>query len=597
MTDIRTIEAILKMGFNKLINFRIVEAAPKSFAAEGKRSLGRGRRQMWLLVMALLPALGLSACASNPLDGLNPFEETEDESNRGTIGFVQGFFGGIAVDEPRASLVGRDILTSGGSAADVAVAVSFALSVTKPSSASLGGGGICLVHDEKSNETQTLDFLPRAPTTLSASAVRPTAVPGMVRGLAVLHAKYGKLPWSQLVRPAETLARFGNQVSRAFAADLGRVSPATMTDPEFLKVFGQGTGGKIVQEGDFLKQLDLSAVLGRLRGRGAGDFYTGLMGRKLAAAAVNAGGTLDIKDLRSFSPQWRPTLKIPYIKNVTVHFPDMPGPSGVLTAQMMGMLMDDNAWDDYTPAERRHLLAEASGRASYSRRRWLQADGTIDAAPDSLMDEDAIEQLFGGYQNTRHTPLPNARSGPAQALENNVGTSFVAVDREGSAVACALTLNNPFGDGRIAQGMGIVFAALPGAWGRGPDSLSLMLAVNNLHNIFYFGGAATGSNAAAGILAGVSMGAVLAKDGEDLETAIAARRVYNSGDPDITYYESGLDDAIVSSLGGKGHRLNPASKMGLVNAIFCATGVPNRDGMSCSIKTDPRGFGLASGAE
>ena len=84
---------------------------------------------------------------------------------------------------------------------------------------------------------------------------------------------------------------------------------------------------------------------------------------------------------------------------------------------------------------------------------------------------------------------------------------------------------------------------------------------------------------------------------ESLETALEAKRVFNSGDPDVTYFEQGLDGGVFSKLEKMGHRLKPTSGMGLVNAIYCSTGVPNREGMSCTIRTDPRGFGLASGAE
>ena len=56
-------------------------------------------------------------------------------------------FQGIASDEPHAALVGRDVLEAGGSAADAVVAMYFTLAVTLPSTASLGGGGVCIINE------------------------------------------------------------------------------------------------------------------------------------------------------------------------------------------------------------------------------------------------------------------------------------------------------------------------------------------------------------------------------------------------------------------------------------------------------------------
>lgn len=545
---------------------------------------------------ALSAVVLLMACSSNPLDKLNPFKDGEKESDRGTIGFVKGFFGGIAVDEPRAALVGRDILSSGGNAADVAVAVAFTLAVTQPSSASLGGGGVCVVHDSESNRTETLDFLAGIPKAIPPGAVRPSAVPGTIRGLALLHARYGRLEWNQLVSPAEKLARFGNQVSRAFASDLSRLPPAVMEDPEFRRIFGQGKNGQLIREGDFFKQQDLSVVLGRIRARGAGEFYTGLLGRAFVGAVRKAGGGLTLDDLRSYTPKWRPTLQVPYIKNTVFHFPATTGPSGVLAAQMMGMVKEHNDWEDATAMDRSHLMAEISARANSYRRRWLRNDGGTTVQASLLVSEDTAGRLFAGFQPARHTPQPGG--GQAFALPApGTGSSFVAVDREGSAVACGLTLNNRFGTGRVAPDTGIVLSALPGPGGRGPDSLAAVLLINSVHNVFYFAGAASGGPVSSSALVQVTAGTLMAREGESLVQAIGARRTHNGGDAGLTHFEQGLDAAVVDGLTKRGHRMSPEPGLGLVNAVFCTSGIPNKEGLSCLQRSDPRGFGLAVGAQ
>jgi len=542
-------------------------------------------------------ALALTACSSNPFATVNPFQTKEDESKRGTIGFVQGFLGGVATDEPRAALIGRDVLSAGGTAADAAVATAFALSVTLPSSASLGGGGVCIVHDVKSKRTETLDFQAAIPGKMPPTVAHPVAVPGFVRGIAALHAKYGRLQWAQLVTPAEQLARFGNQVSRAFAGDLRRAAPATLADPGMRKIFATGKAGAVTIEGDFLKQPDLSSVLGRLRARGGGDFYAGLAARQFVAAVANAGGSVSVDDLRAYSPQWRPTIKVPYIKNASFHFSPPPGPAGVLAAQMMAMLVEDGKWERAAPDARVHLMAEVTGRAFANRDRWQNVDGTSTVSADSLVARETITRLLAGYQPDRHAPWAAAGQAPGENPDNPYGTGFVAVDRDGSAVACTLTLNNLFGAGRVADGMGIILAALPAPRGRGPDSLAPMLLINNLHNVFYMAAAASGGTAAPSALVNVVTRTLLGKQDETLAMAVAASRIHNDGLTDRTFYERGLDASLAQGLANKGHRAGETTRIGLVNAIFCYSGIPTRDALICSMTSDPRGFGLAAGSE
>ncbi|MBT6441650.1 MAG: gamma-glutamyltranspeptidase, partial [Alphaproteobacteria bacterium] len=230
------------------------------------------RRQSWGLharaLSVMLAATVLGACAG-------PDKAADLVASAGD----GHFFGGVATDEPRATLIGRDVLMAGGTAADAAVAVYFTLAVTYPSNASLGAGGTCLVQDpdvdDLADTVRALEFLPGvAVGSATANPRRATAVPAAVRGMFALYSRYGRLDWARLVAPAENLARFGHPISRALARDLSLAESELFDDRDVRRIFGDAEGLPLV-EGQRLTQLDLAAVLAQVRIKGPGDFYGG----------------------------------------------------------------------------------------------------------------------------------------------------------------------------------------------------------------------------------------------------------------------------------------------------------------------------------
>ncbi len=516
------------------------------------------------------------------------------------------FWGGVAADEPRAALVGRDILLAGGSAADAAAAVYFALSVTSPSSASLGGGGVCVVYGGRQdvrNEiiskpdaddaatVRVLDFLPRAPANSPAGLERPMAIPGNVRGFFALHAEYGDLRWPQLVAPAEQMAGFGIQMPQGLAQELTIIDPALRSAPNMRRIFQARNAERPLGENEFLAQTDLASVLGRIRAKGPGEFYGGALAREISNGAMAAGGYLTVEDLRNFRPVWLETVKVPF-GNLVAHFTPPPAAAGTVAAQMWAMLVDgDRFADAKKPDQRLHLLAQTSMRAFADRRAWQSPGGTFAASSSLPVAQDHITRLMDNYRPDKHFPANQLQPRPAVTPENPSATSFAVVDSKGQAVACTLTMNSLFGVERIAQGTGIVLAAAPGKDERGLLSLGPMMVIN--HNVDEFRMASASSG---GVTAPTSMISVAARRllaGEPLKKAIGAYRVHHSAAPDMLYYEEGLDADLLRSLKERGYSAAASPVLGLVNMISCSKGLPPYPS-SCSAWADPRGFGLAA---
>ena len=78
----------------------------------------------------------------------------------------------VVGDEPFAVKVGAATLAQGGNAVDAATAMYFAMSVTYPVVAGLGGGGICVVYDPAHNQSEEFDFLARSEYQITSAGRR-----------------------------------------------------------------------------------------------------------------------------------------------------------------------------------------------------------------------------------------------------------------------------------------------------------------------------------------------------------------------------------------------------------------------------------------
>jgi gamma-glutamyltranspeptidase/glutathione hydrolase len=436
----------------------------------------------------------------------------------GQPGYVKGFLGGVAADEPRAALIARDVLSQGGNAADAAVALAFALSVTLPSRAGLGGGGGCVAFSpgSKSVNAGVPEAVLFTPTAASGgpSADRPAAVPMLARGLYLLHVRYGHLPFESLIVPAEQMARFGTPVSRALAQDMAVVGGPLLADPAAADIFGRV--GAPLAEGQSLVQPALATTLAQFRTVGVGDFYQGVLAHRIVDASVAAGGPLSMADLHDALPRLATPISLTY-RNDTLAFLPPPADGGLAAAAAFQVLEHDPAG-----------AAAAQARADAVVARWRAGGGD----PKALLAADL---------QAANLPLLPA------------STSFITVDHDGNAVACALTMGNLFGTGRVLPGTGLLLAASPAAMP--PPELAAGIAWNEPTHKFRAAVAGSGQVAAG----------------------------------------TGVAVALYNALRTGQAMAAPVPDPGRVNVGTCSGYLPGGDS-SCRWATDPRGAGLATGS-
>ncbi len=419
-----------------------------------------------------------------------------------TTPIVTGYIGTVVADEPRAALVGRDVLVHGGNAADAAAAVGMALSVTLPSRASLGGGGACLV-SRGSEAPQAFVFLPAAPPA-AASATRQAAIPMTPRGLFTMQLRYGSVEFADLLGPSVRLARSGTTVSRVLAQDIAAVYTPLFADEAARTIFSRPDGAPL-QNGDALVQPQLASFIERMTNLGVGDLYNGALGSIFVDGANRAGAGLTTASMRTAMPMQLAALQVEQ-DGYTASFLPPPADGGIGAAAAF------------------HSGASAQGVVGTWRsedRHGLSGDALLSAA-QTLVN------------------AGSSRSGALPALP--ASTSYVVTDNKGGAVACALTDNNLFGTGRIADGTGVLLAAAPGRY---PTPL-LSAAILQRRGSLVAALAASGQNDAADALA------------QAVHAAVSGTTVPHEG-------------------------------QGRVNASLCHGGI-------CQGDTDPRGGGLSVGS-
>jgi gamma-glutamyltranspeptidase/glutathione hydrolase len=523
-----------------------------------------------------------------------------------------------------AARAGVEMLRAGGNAVDAACATVLALGVVHPFASGLGGGGFALVYRASEGKTTVLDFRETAPrgwrpspgqgAVITPRSGASIGVPGEPAGLAELIRRFGALPFSRCVAPARRLAR-GFPASpwlvQQMKDELARHPDAAPS--RFAQIFDlAGRRAGAVRAGDRLTRSRLARTLAKLERQGAKAFYQGPIAQAMANAAAAAGSQLTVDDLAAYRPVERTPIEAHW-RGRRILLPPPPSAGGVIIAEALGILA---ARADLAKASGPlsppylHLLAEATKHGFADRARYL---GDPDFARPPLahlldpayhlelaarIDPDGVRP-HASYGTPAPAPTPAAR---------DAGTAHVSVvDKAGNAVSLTTTINLEFGAGVVAGETGIVlndelddFTPAPGladvfalsggaanrpAPGKRPVSSMTPTIVIGDNGVEMVVGAAGGPRI---VSATLQILIDVLSFGRSAHEAIDAPRIHDQWEPDVLYYEPGLDAGVVRALGGRGHHTESRLDIGKANAI-----VRSRGGLDAA--ADPRSGGKPAG--
>jgi gamma-glutamyltranspeptidase/glutathione hydrolase len=389
----------------------------------------------------------------------------------------------VAAANPLATEAGYRMLKAGGSAIDAAIATQMVLTLVEPQSSGIGGGAFLMLHDGTKvhaydgRETAPMAATERLfldkdgkPMSREQGIVggRSTGAPGVVRMLALAHARHGRLPWARLFEPAIELADKGFAVSPRLNALLKYDRARLPRDPVAAAYF-YDAAGEPRPVGYVLKNPELARTLREIARGGADAFYTGRIARDIAQKVANHPtnpGLLTARDIADYRAKERDPVCADYRKWKVCGAPP-PSSGGIAIAQMLGIL-ERTPIAAHPPvagvpdAEAVHLFSEA-GRLAYADRNRYVADTDFIPLPGkgiaSMLDKAYLAQRAGLIGEKS---MGSAQAGTPQGMQVAWGTDtaldrpstshLVAVDQYGNGLSMTTSVEDAFGSRQMVDG-------------------------------------------------------------------------------------------------------------------------------------------------
>ena len=321
--------------------------------------------------------------------------------------------GAVATDHSEASSIGVEILKAGGNAFDAAIATALAIGVANPHSSGIGGGDFIMYFSADDEAVRVIDCRESAPkdisrdhylvdgeyqTKLSQRGGLAVAIPGELRGLELLHKKYGSLPWKQLVKPAIELARNGVKVSHYFHRILKKYAQKFKKDELLKKVFYPN--GKVPDVGTKIKRLGLAKSLELIAHSGANAFYEGPIAAAIINTIESAGGVMTLADLMSYEAREIKALKGDYA-GVEVYTMPSPSSGGLILLQMLDVISHFplKQWG-HNSSKTIHHIAETMKHAYAFRAEYMGDDRYVDIPYEQLRSQKTINKIVKAVQNS-----------------------------------------------------------------------------------------------------------------------------------------------------------------------------------------------------
>ncbi len=369
--------------------------------------------------------------------------------------------GMAATSHPLATQVAIDVLKSGGSAIDAAIAANAVLGLMEPTGCGIGGDLFAIVWDAKTQKLHGLNASGRSPkdltleyfkennlTKVPSYAPLPVTVPGAVDGWFELHKKFGVLPMDKVLEPAITYAREGFPVTELIAYYMQRSAYVLGKYPNFKETYMPN--GKMPAKGEIFRNLDLANTYEKIAKGGRDAFYKGDIAKTIASYIKEQGGFLSYNDLASHKSEWVEPVSASYRGYDVWELP--PNGQGIAALQILNILEGfDIASMGFSSAEYLHHFIEAK-KLAYEDRAHHYADMQHANVP--------LERLISKEYATERRKLLNPnraeRSYEPGSMDTPSTIYLTVADKDGNMVSLIQSNYRGMGSGMTPWGLGFV---------------------------------------------------------------------------------------------------------------------------------------------
>jgi gamma-glutamyltranspeptidase len=369
--------------------------------------------------------------------------------------------GVVAAPHHAAAETGRLMLEEGGNALEAMVAMAATIAAVYPHMNHIGGDGFWLIREPSgrvraimgagpagAKATPALyrehgydEIPPRGP--LAALTV-PGAVATWALALQAAEAYGGKLPLDVLLFPAIRHAREGYVVTRSQARLTAEKLAECRDAPGFAATFL--IDGKPPAEGATLKQVALAATLDQLANAGLGDFYSGDVGREIAADLERIGSPVTRADLERYEAVVREPLSV-VCQAGTLH--NTPLPTQGLASLIILALFERLRVTEAESFDHVHGLVEATKLA------FLVRDRTV--TDPAQLPHPLARYLDKAFLDAEAAKIDRRKAARWPAPKGEGDTVWMgAADASGLVVSYIQSLYWEFGSGCVLPATGVL---------------------------------------------------------------------------------------------------------------------------------------------